>query len=298
MKTIKILSFYLIILGILAGGCSSKKENTEPEEIGPQTEETSDSLTTAEINNDDTAPIASGVECVGKVELPPQAKYSIHAKVNGYVKSVYLIEGQPVKKGAVLAVIESPDFAMLQKEFLRASANYQFAKDNYDRKVKLSESQSVSEKELQKAEMELKAANADFIGLKAELELMGFQPLEIEKGTIQKNLAIISPTSGYVTMANINNGQKISPDDLLFEIIDRSQVHIKMQVNSKDVRQLKEGDKFLVTIPGEKLTFTGKLHYINKQIEPETNTVIIHGHLDNLSDANNLLVGSMVFIKF
>ncbi|MDF1550975.1 MAG: HlyD family efflux transporter periplasmic adaptor subunit, partial [Bacteroidales bacterium] len=146
--------------------------------------------------------------------------------------------------------------------------------------------------------MELNATNADFIGLKAELELMGFQPNEIEKGIIQKNLALISPVSGYVIMANINNGQKVNPEDLLFEIIDKSQVHIKMQVNSKDVRKLKEGDKFTVTIPGEKLKFSGELHYINKQIEEETNTVIIHGHLDNIADASNLLVGSMVFIKF
>lgn len=296
MKTFKILSFLMIMFTLLVNACQNKDEFVETNAVISEPEKTTDTISV--IDPDDTAPISSGVECVGKVELPPQAKYSIHAKVGGFVKSVYLIEGQPVKKGSVLAVIESPEFASLQKEFLRASANYSFAKNNYDRKTKLAESQSISEKELQKSKMELNATNADFIGLKAELELMGFQPNEIEKGIIQKNLALISPVSGYVIMANINNGQKVNPEDLLFEIIDKSQVHIKMQVNSKDVRKLKEGDKFTVTIPGEKLKFSGELHYINKQIEEETNTVIIHGHLDNIADASNLLVGSMVFIKF
>jgi cobalt-zinc-cadmium efflux system membrane fusion protein len=151
---------------------------------------------------------------------------------------------------------------------------------------------------MQMASMELKTAKADYIGLKAELSAMGFNINEIEKGNIQQNLAIFSPTSGYITRVEINNGKKISPEDLLFEVVDRSNVHIQMQVNSKDVKSLNEGDKFTVIVPGEKRKFSGELHYINKKIEAETNTVIIHGHLDKAVDANELLVGSMVFIRF
>lgn len=52
----------------------------------------------------------------GYTELPPQNKADVSVFMSGIVKSINVNEGQNVKKGQVLAIIESPEFARLQEE--------------------------------------------------------------------------------------------------------------------------------------------------------------------------------------
>jgi biotin carboxyl carrier protein len=109
----------VLIASLLISLSACTKESQQEEEV--VAEVVSEQSANEELSlSNDSVPIAQTIECAGKVHLPPQAMFSIHAKVEGYVKDVKLIEGQPVKKGNILAIIESPSFAIIQKEFLKS----------------------------------------------------------------------------------------------------------------------------------------------------------------------------------
>ncbi|MCR5860661.1 efflux RND transporter periplasmic adaptor subunit [Flavobacterium sp. J372] len=55
------------------------------------------------------------VNANGYTELPPQNQADVSVHVTGVVSRINVIEGQQVRKGQVLATVESPEFARLQR---------------------------------------------------------------------------------------------------------------------------------------------------------------------------------------
>ena len=60
----------------------------------------------------------------GYVETP------VYAKIAGYLKTIYVDKGDRVKKGQVIAILESPE---TDKQVADALANYKLQKITYDR---------------------------------------------------------------------------------------------------------------------------------------------------------------------
>ncbi|MBK7873680.1 MAG: efflux RND transporter periplasmic adaptor subunit [Saprospiraceae bacterium] len=134
---------------------------------------------------------------------------------------------------------------------------------------------------------------ARYKGLKAELELLGISVKTLENtGEIQSSISFYAPVNGYITKVNINNGKLVSPNDLLFEIVDRSHVHLELQVFAKDVAQLKEGQRIECQMPGSDRVYTAEVHLVGKMIEPETKTTMVHGHFDK--EPIDLIAGTYV----
>ena len=68
------------------------------------------------------------VNANGYTKLPPQNQADVSVHMTGIVKSINVIEGQYVKKGQVLATLESPEFAQLQEAYLTSKSNLEFLK--------------------------------------------------------------------------------------------------------------------------------------------------------------------------
>ncbi len=58
--------------------------------------------------------LTSVVKANGQLTVPPQNKAVVNALVGGVIKRINVVEGQQVKKGQVVVVIENPDFIRLQ----------------------------------------------------------------------------------------------------------------------------------------------------------------------------------------
>ena len=72
----------------------------------------------------------------GYVETP------VYAKIAGYLKTIYVDKGDRVKKGRVIAILESPE---TDKEVTDALANYKLQQITYDRYKYLFKEQVVSQ---------------------------------------------------------------------------------------------------------------------------------------------------------
>lgn len=225
--------------------------------------------------------ISTHIDCTGKVEAPPQSLASVYSPVAGFIQSVQHLPGDLVRKGTLLTSLRHPDLITLQRAFLRLQSRIPFLEKDYERKKTLAESDATSVKALQEAQLELEMAQVELKGLKAELDLIGISTKKlVEEGEIQTTLNLYAPVSGYVTKMDVNLGKLVTPNDLLFEIIDREHLHLELQVFAKDINAIQPDQRIVCNVPGDGQNYTAHVHLVGKMIDPESKTAMVHGHFD------------------
>jgi cobalt-zinc-cadmium efflux system membrane fusion protein len=278
-----IILYSIVLAGFTACSDTQTTENVE-QELAPATEEKVAEKTT---------PINQNIECFGIIDVPPFAVHEIFAKTSGYIVDLSILEGQHVKKGDIIAEIESPEFAHLQKEYKSAKATYDWQEQNFTRNEKLYQSKAVADKDFQLIEKEYKIAEANYLGLKEEIKSIGFD----ENTFLNSNnihLKIRSKTNGTIVKINVKNGSMVSPQMHLFTLLDKAHLHVEMSVSATNIANVKEEQSFYIINGNDSIT--GTVHLINEMIN-EDNTVKVHGHFNKIEDEEKLIVGQKVFVN-
>ncbi len=215
----------------------------------------------------------------GKVVVNPDYVAHLNSLVTGRVRKIYVQIGDYVKKGEPLFELESLEIANITADYIRAKAEYNAQKANYERIKTLREEDIKAEKDLisakakfERAEAELKAA-AD-----RKLHSLGFSDEDVENMYGSKEhrrgiLVVKSPINGYVTERNIELGQLIQPDTDIMKVIDNTRIWVEAGVYEKDYSHLKIGQTVTITataLPGK--TYKGKVIKVNKELQPESRT--------------------------
>jgi len=275
---------YIAITSIVLMACGSETATTTEEQM-----EAGNTKPIEETN----APIATNIECFGVVDVPPSSVYEIYSKANGYIIDLAVLEGQHIKKGELLAEIESPEFAQLQKEYKSAKANYDWQKQHYERNQPLYSSKSISDKDFQTIIKDFELAKSTYFGLKEQLTAIGFDAEQLLSSNSSK-LMIRSKTHGTVVKINVKNGTKVSPETHLFTIIDKTHLHVEMSVSASYISQVKEEMPFYFLNGTDSIN--GTVYLINDLIESD-NTVKVHGHFNDVKDEEKLIVGQKIFVN-
>lgn len=292
--------FFILISALFTACSNSEKQagdtnTTPPEESSPYLHFSKEQLDLAgvKLGQLEKRIIRSFISCTGNVDIPPQSLHSVHSPITGFIESVPFIVGNYVKQGRLLTRIFHPDFARLQGDFLEIGSQLSFLKNEYERLKQLSEKQAASIQSLQKAEAEWKAMQVHYQSQKAALELLGLDADKLEKsGTVQKYLPLFSPANGFLVEVNINPGKLVNADQLLFQIVDNSHMHLELQVFAKDAPLVQEGAPIRFRVPGTTDWHTGDVHLLGQMIEQNTKTTRVHGHFDN--EPIHLLPGTYV----
>lgn len=284
----KILSYSIFLLALLAA-CKNKPAKQAVKESQPA--QTSDSTITLteeqyrnagiEVGKPELHPIHSTLRVNGMVDVPPENVISISFPMGGYVKSARLIPGMQLRKGDLMATMEDQAFIQLQQDYLVAKAKLDFDKADYERQTTLNQSQSNSQRVYQQAIAEYESQKVLVKALAEKLLLIGIQPAKLTEGNLSRTVNIYAPISGYVSKVNVNQGKYISPTDVLFELIDPSELHADLLVFENDARGLQQGQTVTCTPannPGQKIQT--HIEYITHNID-ENRAVEVHCHLEN-----------------
>lgn len=219
------------------------------------------------------------IHCNGQVDVPPQNMADVHARIDGIVTSVKVLEGDYVTKGQVLAVLDSKSLIDLQSSLVVARANYNNLNAAFNRKLNLYESKSISEKEYQQAKSDFETAEAELKSIESRLKYAGVDVFtENSSNEIESSFFITSPINGFVNAVGLNVGAKISDTDKVFEVIDPSHKHVELAVFAEDASKLKKGQLVTFNTPDGDETFKGYVYLINQAINKETRTVKVHVH--------------------
>ncbi len=222
--------------------------------------------------------ISSVIRVNGKIDVPPQNLVSISVPLGGYVKSVSLLPGMQVKRGAILAVIEDHQYIQLQQDFLTAKSRISYVENEYKRQKDLNVEQAVSDKVFQQAEAEYKSQLVLISALKQKLELLGINTIRLHAGNISGSISIRSPVNGFVSKVNVNTGLYVSPADVLFELVNPADIHLTLTIFEKDLSSLYVGQKLIAytnNSPDKKYPAT--IFSVGKNLSDERNAEV-HCH--------------------
>ena len=219
----------------------------------------------------------------------------IYARTNGYLKRWYFDIGARLKKGQLLAEIETPEIdqqlEQARSDFETAQANLQLAKTTADRWQFLVKSGSVSKQETDQAVSNL-------AGMKAAADASAANVRRLEQ--LQSFERIYAPFDGVITQRNtdvgdlIDAGASAQPQQLFhMAAIHDLRVYVPVpEVYAPAARIGASADLTLDEYPGE--TFRGKLVRTSDSIDASSRTLLVEVDVEN--PAGKLLPGAYVFV--
>jgi len=219
----------------------------------------------------------------GAIDVPPSNIVSISIPMGGYLKKTSLIPGMFVKKGNLLAVLEDPSYIELQQDYLTSKSKLVYLEADFNRQRDLNATKSTSDKIFQLARSDYESQKYLTKSLSEKLKLLGIDPLTLNENNISRAINFNAPINGYVTKVNVNIGKYVTPTDILFEIIDPSDLHLRLIVYENDATNLKVGNKVsFYTNNDIRKKYLAKVAVINPNIN-EDKTTEVHCHLVNES---------------
>ena len=270
----------IIIALIFLTSCSDKEAKAEQPDVAEN--EYAVVLTDAQMKNAgiETATlteknIAAVLKLNGKIDVPPQNLVSVSAPLGGYLLNTRLMPGMRVKKGEVIATLQDVQYVQLQQDYLAAKSRLHFTGLEYNRQKSLNESKASSDKVTQQAEAEMANLRITVNALSEKLKLININPRNLSADNITRNILIVSAITGYVSKVNVNTGKYLNPGDVMFELVNPDDVHLKLTVYDKDVPNLSIGQKLMAysnAAPDKR--YQCKIFLISKDISNDGSTEV------------------------
>lgn len=231
-------------------------------------------------------PVAETLRVAGNIGFDEQRLTRIGASITGRVVQIDAQLGQQVRKGDVLARLNSAELSEQQLAYLKALAQLELNKRNAERAKALFEADVIGAAELQRRESEYKISTAETRAAADQLRLLGVTDAAIARlgktGEVDSVTPVVASLGGVVVERKLLQGQVVQPSDILFAVADLSRLWAVAQVPEQQVGQVKVGQSVSIEVPAlgnEKLV--GKLIYVAQTIDPETRTVLVRTELDN-----------------
>ena len=241
------------------------------------------------------------VKATGSLGLPPNAYSSVSAKTNGIIRGTKkFVEGNYIKKGAVIAYLENADLIVTQQDYLEAQAQLHLKRLEVERQNTLVESNAGVTKNLQNAQAEVSVLEAKTQGLAKQLSFLGISTSNLSPSNIQQQIAIVAPMSGYISKINFHNGRYAQSSVSLMDIISSEHLHLELDVFEKDIANIKKGQKISYTVPALGQTiYYGTVDVIGKEFNPNSKTIRIHGHLDGTKPTflKDLFINAKIYLN-
>ena len=245
---------YIIIIIFITGLLSAcgKKDNTPSVKDSEAVNENTVMLTDAQIQSAgvqlgkvERKDISTILKVNGTVDVPPQSLVSVSMPLGGYLKSTQLLPGMYVRKGEVIATMEDQQYIQLQEDYLVTKSNLLYAESEFRRQKELYETKSSSEKVYQQARMEYDNQKIALHALAEKMELIHLSPATLTESNISRTVQIYAPISGFVSKVNMNIGRYVTATDVLFELINPTDIHLNLRVFEKDIDKLSIGQSVM-----------------------------------------------------
>jgi RND family efflux transporter MFP subunit len=233
------------------------------------------------------------IELPGTTEAFTQAP--IYARTSGYLKQWFFDIGAHVKRGQLLAEIETPELdqqlQQAENDLRTAQANLYLAQVTADRWVALLKRAVVSKQETDQAVSDFNAKRATVDSGEANVRRLR---------QLQEFEHVYAPFDGVITARNtdvgalIQNGDTTGPKEL-FHLAAIDQLRVYISVPEVYQTAVKSGDTVTLTLDafaGE--TFTGTIVRNSNAIDLTSRTLNVEVDVDN--PTGRLLPGAYAFV--
>ena len=221
---------------------------------------------------------------------------SLYARINGYLKTYAFDLGDAVKKGQLVAEIDSPEIdqqlrqaraqlGVAQSGQLQAQANQELAKVAADRWAGLVKEKAVSQQEADEKRLALVAREADVEAAKAAIKAQEANVKRLEELSSFKQ--IVAPFDGVITSRNVEIGTLVSEGSgsgarELFRMVQVQSLRLHVPVPETFVPSIKQGMETALAFgayPG--MTFSAQVSRLSGAIDPASRTLLVELKVPN-----------------
>ncbi|GBD39147.1 Cobalt-zinc-cadmium resistance protein CzcB [bacterium HR37] len=228
------------------------------------------------------------IQTTAVIEFNKDRIAHVTPRIPGRVIKVNALLGDNVKKGQILAELDSIELGKAKAEYLKAKADYAIALANYKREKRLFNQKISSEKEYLEAKGEYMRSKARLKSAYETLRLLGLNGKEIkelsweEKNHPLSHFPLLAPFTGKVVEKHIVLGEFITPEDKPYTIADLSRLWIQLDIYEKDLRWVRPGTEVHIRVdayPDER--FQGIVTYISDTLDKATRTAKARVEIEN-----------------
>jgi cobalt-zinc-cadmium efflux system membrane fusion protein len=228
------------------------------------------------------------LEANGQIEAAGDHQARVGVRVPGRISALRAGLGDTVKKGQVLALVESPELGRAKADYVAASAGADVAAQTAARERLLVERKISSESEWKSAEAEAVRTAAELQAAENRLHALGVgdSALPDKVGHFSSTMPALTPIAGVVVERPVTLGEMVDPEDTLFVVMDLAEVWLLVDVFERDLSQVALGQKVTVTLAAyPERTFTGKVDHIGAIVESRSRAVKVRVALANADGA-------------
>lgn len=218
--------------------------------------------------------------------LQPLDQSQVRSDVAAVVTEITVRRGERVKKGQLLARLDTADVSARLRErqsnLDSARSALNLAEINREKAITLTQRGVKSQTALDEAENAWRNAKANVTAME--------QQLTMARKAVN-DAAIYAPIDGLVAERYINPGERVAVDGRLFTIADLDTIEVETLVPARDVPQLRLGQKVLLHVEGfGERTFDGTIERINPTAQSGSRSIPVYILLKN---PEHLLRGGM-----
>ncbi len=269
----KYISFAVFVLaGGLFGGCSGShtKQPVAPQVIS--------GLTTTQVKVEE---VPETLETVGTVRARTSAIVS--ARIPGTVSLLHVREGDRVRKGQLLAQLESKESIAqatgalaaideAQRGLEEAQARNRLAQSTFERFKKLYDEQALTRQEFESRQTELELSRQGVA--RAEARLRQTREAALAAGAMADYSKIIAPVSGIITAKQADLGATVFPGQPLMTIEDEGSYQLELAIPESSIRSVKSGTRVNVAIDSIGAVYTTRITEVVPAADPGSRTFI------------------------
>lgn len=287
----------ILLAGISLTGCSNQPVANQDEKPGSRKE--SDEVLTLNSKQAQNAglvldtlrflPLSREILLSGQVEAPPQNLISVSMPMAGQLRTTHLLPGMKVQKGEILAYMEDPAYLRLQENYWSTRIKVENLGAELQRQEELLRNGSGNPKTERDLRSEWRTAKVQAKALEEQLRLLGLEINQLNETQMIRQIPVRSPVQGYVTKVHHSTGQYINAGETLYELVDPSDVHLRLNVFEKDLPYLQENQKlYAYTNHQPKVEHPAQILLIGKEFAADR-SVEVHCHFDRYD--NKLIPG-------
>ncbi|HUZ94229.1 MAG TPA: efflux RND transporter periplasmic adaptor subunit [Edaphobacter sp.] len=252
-------------------------------------------ILTVNVVHPSTAPLTPEISLPGNTQA--YIDTPIYARTSGYLQHWYFDIGAHVRKGQLMATIETPELdqqlQVAEADLKSAQANLDLANTTAARYINLLKTNSVSRQETDQA-------TGDAAAKKAAVDAAMANVRRLQQ--LQSFEKVYAPFDGIVTVRNTDVGALIdagsgSTPRELFHVAAIGRIRVYVPVPEAYASDIKNGSTATLTLdqyPGQ--VFTGTIARNSNMIDSASRTLNVEVDVDNPKGL--LLPGAYVFVHF
>lgn len=229
------------------------------------------------------AGVTPSLAVVGTATFDPEHVARVGTRLRGLVRDVRHYEGDVVKKGELLASLDSPELGEAQAAVISLQAELDAAERNATREKRLAEEKLTTLKESEEANALAEKYQALLAAAQQKVAALGGTHSANHERTIGVHL-LTTPVEGTIVERHIAKGQLVEGDHTAFLVANLDTLWVELAVFERSLPLIHVGDEVLLKPLGSHSDgLKGKVANVGQVLNAATRSAPVRIEVDNRS---------------